>query len=313
MAGALPGIYKTWTVDSRRWQHYVPRDDDIIIATYPKCGTTWMQRIVDLLIFQTPEARSIYEISPWIDMRFGPPIEAVTATLDGLGHRRFIKSHLPLDGLPWYEEVRYVHVARDGRDACMSYFNHCAAYTPQMYEILDRVGADMGAPAPRTPDDVVAFWRNWLTRSLLPGAGDGYPSLSFFDFEGTWWRARERKNVLLAHYNDLLADLDGEMRRIAAFLSIDVDESVWPSLVEAATFDDMKRRGKELLPAVEFVFEGGLDRFLYKGSNGRWRDAIPPDLIAAYEEMAASRFSPGLARWIEHGRLETCDPKSAPD
>lgn len=54
--------YRTWILDSRRWQRYRPRADDIIIATYPKCGTTWMQRIVGLLVFQTPEAKPIMEI-----------------------------------------------------------------------------------------------------------------------------------------------------------------------------------------------------------------------------------------------------------
>jgi len=56
--------YRTWTIDSRRWEHYRPRFDDIVIATYPKCGTTWMQRIVGLLVFQTSEARPMLQISP---------------------------------------------------------------------------------------------------------------------------------------------------------------------------------------------------------------------------------------------------------
>ena len=294
-------IYKSWTTDSRRWDHYVPRDDDVVIATYPKCGTTWMQRIVDLLIFQTPEARPIFLLSPWIDMRFGPSVEEMVEVLEKQEHRRFIKAHLPLDGLPFHEDIRYIHVARDGRDACMSFFNHCAAYTPEMYDALDRVGADMGAPMPRTTDDVAAFWRDWLTRGSEPGAKDGYPGLSFYDFETSWWRTRGRENVLLVHYNDLLADLDGEMRRIAAFLSIDVDEAVWPSLVEAATFADMKRRGKDLLPMADIVFEGGSERFLYKGSNGRWREEIPAELIAAYEKKAAARCWSRVGREVRRG------------
>ena len=50
--------YRTWIFDSRRWQHYRPRPDDIVIVTYPKCGTTWMQRIVSLLVFQSPETEA---------------------------------------------------------------------------------------------------------------------------------------------------------------------------------------------------------------------------------------------------------------
>jgi hypothetical protein len=58
--------YRLWILDSRRWRRYSPRSDDIVIATYPKCGTTWMQRIVGMLVFQTAEPMPIMQISPWI-------------------------------------------------------------------------------------------------------------------------------------------------------------------------------------------------------------------------------------------------------
>src|ERR1043166_8841424 len=72
MSTALPAPkhYLTWTTDSTRWAHYTPRDGDVIIGTAWKCGTTWTQQIVSLLIFQSPEPRPILEISPWIDCRF---------------------------------------------------------------------------------------------------------------------------------------------------------------------------------------------------------------------------------------------------
>ena len=137
--------YKTWINDSARWAYYQPRDGDIVIATYPKCGTTWMQQIVSLLIFQSPEPRPIHDLSPWIDCRFMYPIEVMQEIIEGQQHRRFLKSHLPFDGFPYYDQVRYVHVARDGRDACMSFFNHCSAFTPFAYETFDRAAEEMEA------------------------------------------------------------------------------------------------------------------------------------------------------------------------
>jgi hypothetical protein len=83
-----------------------------------------MQRIVGLLVFQTTEPMPIMEISAWIARRFGQPIEAVVAQIEDQDHRRFLKSHLPLDGLPFYDNVKYIHVAGDGQDACMSFHNH---------------------------------------------------------------------------------------------------------------------------------------------------------------------------------------------
>ena len=99
-------VYRTWMADSRRWDGYRPRPGDIIVATYPKCGTTWMQRIVDLLIFQTPEPRNIGDIAPWLDRRIGPPVESLLAKLDAQTHRRFLKSHMPFDALPIFDDVR---------------------------------------------------------------------------------------------------------------------------------------------------------------------------------------------------------------
>ena len=134
--------YRTWIFDSRRWQHYRPRADDIIIASYPKCGVTWMQRIVGLLMFQTSQPMPIMQISAWIDRRFPQTIEAAMAQIEAQTHRRFLKSHIPLDGMPFYDEVKYIHVARDGRDACMSFHNHATGFTDLMLHILDKAGLD---------------------------------------------------------------------------------------------------------------------------------------------------------------------------
>jgi aryl sulfotransferase len=75
-------------------------------------GTTWMQQIVNLLIFQSPEPRPLGELSPWLDNRIHLPIEVVLPKIEAQTHRRFLKSHLPLDALPIYDEVKYIHVAR---------------------------------------------------------------------------------------------------------------------------------------------------------------------------------------------------------
>ena len=57
-------VYRTWMTDSRRWDTYRPRTGDIVVATYPKCGTTWMQRIVDLLIFRRQSRGTLATLRP---------------------------------------------------------------------------------------------------------------------------------------------------------------------------------------------------------------------------------------------------------
>src|ERR1700750_2737973 len=122
---------RTPAVDSRRWNQFEPREDDIVIATFAKCGTTWTQRIVDLLVFQTPEVRPFGVISPWLDSTLFDSVDDNLARLKTQTHRRYIKSHLPFDALPVWDTVKYIHVGRDGRDARLSWQNHEQGFTPE--------------------------------------------------------------------------------------------------------------------------------------------------------------------------------------
>ena len=308
--------YRTWIVDSRRWGQYRPRSDDIVITTYPKCGTTWMQRIVGLLVFQSPEPRPVMQISPWIDRRLPEPVAAVLAQIEAQDHRRFLKAHLPADGLPIYDQVKYVHVARDGRDACMSFHNHASNFAPQMLEGLDRSGlADetIGRPYPRIPADPAAYFHRWLTEGVVPGHEDGLPTISFFHCERTWWEQRHRPNILLVHFNDLKADLAGEMRRVAGFLGMAIDPDLWPALVQAAEFEAMRRDGTALMGSRATSFRDGADHFFHKGTNERWRGVFRDEDLALYDAKAAAMLSPACAQWVAAGHLKAGDPRLAAD
>jgi aryl sulfotransferase len=298
--------YRSWVIDSRRWKSYRPRPDDIVIATYPKCGTTWTQRIVSLLVFQTPEPKPIMQISAWIDQRFSEPTEAVLAQIEAQEHRRFLKSHLPLDGLPFYDKVKYIHVARDGRDACMSLHNHGTGLSADVLERLDKIGSEdetIGRPYPRLPEHPAEFFHQWITQAAEPFDKHGGPTLSYFHFQRTWWEARHRPNVLFVHYNDLKADLSGEMHRIADFLGISVTEDIWPELVAAAGFNAMRRDGDALMSAVAGVFQGGSQRLFFKGTNEQWRGIFRDEDLALYDATVGAMLSPECAKWVASGRL----------
>ena len=308
--------YRTWSMDSRRWADYEPRPDDIVIATASKCGTTWTQQIVASLIFQDDRPRALPGVSPWLEARFRGFSEEVFATLRAQTHRRFIKTHLPADGLPLYDEVRYLHVARDGRDALMSMHNHFTGYAAAQFENFDKIGLEdpaIGRAYPRFPADPAEYFRIWISTPAVPGHTEGTPGPSFFDLEAGYWAERGRPNVLLVHYNDLRADLDGEMRRIAAFLDIAVDETIWPSLVAAASFETMRAAGAELMPQTKTMFSEGPARFFNKGVNGRWRDVFTDEDLALYDAKVREKCSPGLAAWLEGGRMGTGDPRQRLD
>ena len=301
-------IYRHHHLDSTRWDAVRHRPGDIVVSTSAKAGTTWMQRILSLLVFGTgPLPDVLSKVSPWIDCRYTDPLDEVGARIEAQRHRRFLKTHLPLDALPFDEEVRYVVVGRDTRDVFMSLWNHYRNYTEAMYEAT-AAGDPPGGPLPRCPDDLRWLWSQWLTRASFDWEADGWPFWSHHYHAASWWAFRHLENILFVHYNDLQADLDGAMRRVAAHVGIPVPEDSWPALVEAARFESMKGNAAQLLGPMD-RFAGGPDSFLYKGSNGRWRDALTPGDLALYDSLAAT-LDPALRAWLEGGRRVAGDPRA---
>ena len=281
--------YRTAVFDSARWARFVHRPGDIFVCTPAKCGTTWMQTIVASLLWPDGDAPgAVMALSPWVDAEFNP-LEKLLATYEGQRHRRFIKTHTPADGIPIWDDASYVFVARDGRDAFMSFCHHREVFKNELRESLNlRALADGVPPMPRWDGDVHGFFASWLAEGAL------------FWHVRSFWRLRERPNVLLVHYNDLKLDLGAEMRRVADFLSISVPAARWAAAVERCTFASMKARGAEI--GAFDPFEGGAQAFLYKGTNGRWRDVLTADELEAYRKRAADFLPDEAARWLESGR-----------
>jgi aryl sulfotransferase len=101
--------------DSTIWNDLKFRDDDIIISTYAKSGTTWTQQIVAQMLFGPDPNLEVAEMSPWLDLRI-PPKEVKLPIVEAQTHRRFPKTHLPLDALDFSPEAKYIYIGRDGRD-----------------------------------------------------------------------------------------------------------------------------------------------------------------------------------------------------
>ncbi len=199
----------------------------------------------------------------------------------------------------------------------MSWHNHHTGFTDTVLASLDRVGLEDAAiakPYPRASPDPVEHFRYWISTPAVPGQTDGTPETSYFDLEVGYWAERRRPNLLMVHYNDLLADLDGEMRRIAAFLRIDVNEDVWPSLVRAAGFKEMQARGEAITPGANRLFgEGGVRRFFNKGTNGHWRGVLTDGDLALYDAKVREKFPPNLKAWLEEGWRATGEPREIAD
>jgi aryl sulfotransferase len=118
-----------------------------------------------------------------------------------------------------------------------------------------------------------------------------------------WWAIREQPNVRLVHFANLKRDMPGEIRRIAAFLEIPIDEARWPAILEYCSFDWMKANAEKVAPSGGASWEGGGQTFVYRGVNGRWRDTLTPDDIAEYEARSVQELGPACAHWLATGEL----------
>lgn len=309
MPSKLPDLtreYRNHHLDSTRWQSYQPRHDDIVVTTSYKSGTTWMQQILHLLIFKdTPDALPVGLVSPWIDARFHGPLEEVVAGLEAQNHRRFLKSHLPLDGLPYHPQVKYVVVARDARDVFMSFWNHYRNYTDDvMARLNDRTGwSGDSLPDPPAEDAIQAVWRGWMTRGWFEWESEGWPFWSNLHHTQTYWPHRDLDNIELFHYSDMLIDLPGQVARLADYLDIELTNDELARVAESATFDQMKKAFAPMDDMLRNAFKGGSDAFIFKGTNGRWRDVLDAQDLALYEAAKKRVLTPDCAAWLEAGWL----------
>ena len=279
--------------DSTIWDDFQFRDDDIIIATYAKSGTTWMQQIIAQLLFEGDPDLSVAEMSPWLDLRV-PPKEVKLPLVEEQTHRRFIKTHLPVDSLNFSPKAKYLYIARDGRDVVWSLHNHHSNANQLWYEALNDTPGRVGPPIDPPPDDIRTYWRDWLEK-------DGYPFWSFWENLRSWWAIRHLPNVLLVHFADLKKDLPGEIRRIADFLDIPVNESRWLDIVGHCSFDWMKKNAVKTVPLGGAFWDAGAEVFIHKGVNGRWHECLTEEDCAEYEKRAEAELGIECARWLANG------------
>lgn len=280
-------------MDSTIWNDFRFRPDDVIVSTYAKSGTTWTQQIVSQLIFNGAEGVNVPEISPWVDMRI-PAREQKLAALEAQAHRRFMKTHLPLDAFVFRQEVKHIYVARDGRDVLWSFHNHHLNANALFYELINDTPGRVGPPLPVCDPDIRRYFLNWVEN-------DGAPFWSMWDNVRTWWTVRRHPSVLMLHYADLKKDLPGAVRKIARFLDISLDDATFSRVVKHSSFDYMKLNAEKSAPLGGVVWQGGAGAFINKGSNGRWKDVLTPADIALYEGRAQAELGPDCARWLAEG------------
>jgi aryl sulfotransferase len=276
-----------------------------VISTPSKSGTTWTQMLCALLIFDGPEFPApLEEVSPWLD-NCTRPLAAVTAAYAAQTHRRFIKTHTPLDGLPLHADVTYVVVGRDPRDAAISMEHHVA--NMDFAHFLALRAAAMGnadlaeLPERRVPsEDPVERFRSFVAEET----GGGPPTLaSVLHHLDTGWQRRRDANVALFHYADLKADLPGELLRLARVLGIPCSPERARELAAEASLARMRERSADVAPSASQGTWKDVRAFFRSGGTGEWRERVSAADLAAYEARVAALVGPDIAAWAHGGRL----------
>jgi aryl sulfotransferase len=279
--------------DSTIWNHFNFRADDIIIATYGKSGTTWMQQIISQLIFNGAPDVDVSNMSPWLDLRI-PEAHIKLEALENQTHRRFVKTHLPVDALVFSEKAKYIYIGRDGRDVVWSLYNHHANGNELFYQLINETPGRVGPKLEKPTPDIAQYFRDWLDK-------DGYPFWPFWEHIRSWWSIRHLPNVMLIHFAQLKENMPREIEKIANFLEIDIDENKWDDILKHCSFDYMKKNGAKTVPLGGAAWDGGSETFINKGTNGRWKDILTAADNERYEQMAIEQLGEKAARWLATG------------
>ncbi|CAJ1084940.1 cytosolic sulfotransferase 3-like [Xyrichtys novacula] len=236
-------------------QNFQARPDDVLIATYPKAGTTWVSYLLDLLYFrQTAQERQasvpIYDRVPFLEI-IHPCLESGKDLADKLPTSpRLIKTHFPVQFVPksfWEQNSRLVYVARNAKDNMVSYFH------------FDRMNKVQPWPGD---------WNNYFQRFL-----DGKMVFgSWYDHVSGWWEKKKTcPNIHYMFYEDLIEDTGREIDKLCSFLGLSPSAEEKEKLASGVQFDNMKKDSManySTNPVMDFK----ISPFMRKGKVGDWKD-----------------------------------------
>ena len=285
-------LYLGPLTDNRRWDMVTIRPDDVMVVTPPKCGTTWMQTIVALLLSGDPDVETELSVRmPWVDIRIREMSE-VAERLEAMPHRRSMKSHTPMDGLPLDDHAQYLCVFRHPLDAHFSYRNHVRNIPITWFNHW----------YPEDDTDGITF-RRFLDGGPEGFDGDAMPLAHILRHYQAARALAERPNVALFHYADMTRDLPGTFNRLAGLLGVSYDEQLLEQLIEAATFDHMAQNAERYAPSGGKGFFKSDSDFFQSGSSGKWLGQLTDQEMAAYDAMMDAHLTSTERAWLEHGGI----------
>ena len=301
--------YVSRGADSTRWSRFDLRPDDVIISTPSKCGTTWMQSLVGMLLLDRIDLGApITAISPWLDARLVAE-EDVVALLDAQDHRRFIKTHTPVDGFPRPPGVTTITVVRHPLDVALSDRDHDHnSDRAQARRLLaaarpDSTGStvDSSARGDEPPTGDAEYLRWWIAREQAHLGTGPHGLLALCPQARLSWEARDAPGKALFHYGDLWSDLEAEVRVLADVLGVSPSARRIAEIVEAGTLDSMRARAADTAPFAELGVWKDTSAFFRVGGTRPWAQMLTPADLDHFHVRLAD-LAGDAADWILEGR-----------
>jgi aryl sulfotransferase len=280
--------YNSDTSDSGVWTRFEARSDDVFVCTPPKSGTTWVQSICGMLIFGDPAVNpGIGTVSKWLDSKFNDE-QAMMALLKSQAHRRYIKTHTPLDGITYDPRCTYLAVHRHPLDVVFSAQNHLKNMKNSS---LDRLIAD----------DINVGVQDFVSKpfALDQNIGESLESLivhykSFADWISI-------SNIHMFHYADMTRDLRGAVARLSEILDCNFSEELIDAVTLAATFSNMKENASKFAPSADKGIWKDNAQFFESGSSNKWEGVLTEESLAMYDDRMTELLSPEDRSWFEYG------------
>eukprot|EP00401_Gymnodinium_catenatum_P065368 CAMPEP_0117506192 /NCGR_PEP_ID=MMETSP0784-20121206/25778_1 /TAXON_ID=39447 /ORGANISM="" /LENGTH=366 /DNA_ID=CAMNT_0005301651 /DNA_START=41 /DNA_END=1141 /DNA_ORIENTATION=- len=255
---------------------------DIVVATYPKCGTTWMQQVVLTLLAggDGDKVRDPMQMSPWIEEfesvddanGWAPPQSEQVLEPP----RRVLKTHAPVQLVPWAGGLmgiptgaKVIVVVRNPKDVAVSFFHH----TKDCIEVFGYDGD----------------WDHFLRELFLHGLLE---CGCFWDWHAKWYKEAQRAGddqIMWISYEEMKADLPAAIARVASFCNIPADAELIASVAGASTFSKMQQNFAEedakKLAMGEFV----KPNHIRQGKSGAWRKTFSGEQEAAFDALHDSK------------------------
>lgn len=230
---------------------YQVRPTDIFISTYPKCGTTWMQHIVWLILNHGEPLPADEKMTSAI-----PHLEEVGAEfIETLPEPRVIKTHLPFEMTPGHPQARVIYVTRNPFDCAVSFFHHTRGFV-------------------RHYDFAEGCFEDYLACFLAGEVDFG----DYFTNVPSWLAHREAPNFLFLTYEQMRADPGAAVIAVGEFLGPELggavyDRRILDRILDHSSFSSMQR--DQLRWASERP--EGMPDFVRKGVVGDWMNHFTPD------------------------------------